>query len=78
MIKKIISAVSIMAFVFGTLAYNPLSAVAAQFTGVKDTLSTVATSATATHVITHTLVGGDTFAAGETMAYDFVDTDFTI
>lgn len=76
--KKIISAFSIIALIFGTIGFNPGVAVAAQYTGVKDTLSTVATNATATHVITHTLVGGDTFAAGETLTYDFVDGDFTL
>ncbi len=77
MIKKIVSAISILAIVLGTIG-TPLVANAAQFTGVKDTLSTVATSATATHVLTNTLVGGDTFAAGETLTYDFVDADFTL
>jgi hypothetical protein len=77
MIKKIISAFAILGIVLGTIG-TPLVANAAQFTGVKDTLSTVATSATATHVITNTLVGGDTFAAGETLTYDFTDADFTL
>lgn len=71
-------AFAVVAMLFGTIGYSPLTAVAAQFTGVKDTLSTEATSTTATHVITATLVGGDTFAAGETMTYDFVDADFTL
>lgn len=78
MIKKIVSALSIIAVVFGTLASNPLTATAAQMTGVKDTLSTVTVSQPATHVITSTLVGANTFAAGETITYDFVDADFTL
>jgi len=75
--RKIFSTISILAFVFGTLGINPLVATAAQMTGVKDTLSTVTVNTTATHVITATLVGANTFAAGESMTYDFVDVDFT-
>ena len=77
MIKKIVSALSIFGIILGTIG-TPLVANAAQFTGVKDTLSTVATSATATHVITHTLVGGDTFAAAETFTYTFTSGDFAL
>ncbi|MDQ5930861.1 MAG: hypothetical protein QG674_25 [Patescibacteria group bacterium] len=47
-------------------------------TGVKDTLSTVTVSQTATHVITATLVGANTFAAGESITYDFADADFAL
>ncbi len=50
---------------------------AASFTGAKDTMSTQALNTTANHVLTWTLVGGDTFAAGETFTVDFVDADFT-
>lgn len=78
MIKKIVSALSIVAVVFGTLAYNPLTATAAQMTGVKDTLSTVTVNTTATHVITATLVGANTFQAGDTIVYDFINADFTL
>jgi hypothetical protein len=78
MMKKIISALSIFAILLSSIGFNPLVATAAQFTGVKDTMSSQAISATATHVITHTLVGGDTFAAGETFTYDFTDADFTL
>lgn len=78
MIKKVTSFVSILAFVFSTLAYNPFTASAAQFTGVKDTMSTVATSATATHTLNWTLVGGDTVATGETFIIDYVNADFTL
>lgn len=78
MIKKFVSALSIVAMLFGTLAYNPLVATAAQMTGVKDTLSTVTVNQPATHVITATLVGANTFAAGESITYDFADADFTL
>lgn len=78
MIRKIFGTVSIFAILFSTFGAYPLTATAAQFTGVKDTMSSQATSATATHVITHTLVGGDTVAAAETFTYDFVDADFTL
>jgi hypothetical protein len=78
MIKKIISSLSIVAVIFGTIAYNPLVATAAQLTGVKDTISTVTVNTPATHVITATLVGANTFAAGENITYDFVDADFTL
>lgn len=78
MIKKIVSALSIVAVIFGSIGFNPMTATAAQMTGVKDTLSTVATSATATHVITATLVGANTFAAGDSIVYDFTDADFTL
>lgn len=78
MIKKIISSLSIIAIVFGTLASNPFVATAAQMTGVKDTLSNVTVNQTATHVITSTLVGSNTFTTGDTIVYDFVDLDFTL
>jgi hypothetical protein len=77
MIKKFVSAFSIVAILFATVG-TPLVANAAQMTGVKDTLSTVTVSQTATHVITATLVGANTFAAGESITYDFVDADFTL
>ncbi len=78
MFKKILNVAVMLAFLVGASGLTPSIVVAAQFTGVKDTLSTVQTSATATHVITATLVGGDTFAAGETMTYNFTDADFTL
>ncbi len=78
MLKKIISSISILAFVFGTLAYNPFIATAAQMTSVRDTLSTVTVNTTATHTITATLVGANTLANGDTVAYDFVNADFTL
>lgn len=78
MIKKFVSALSIVAMLFGTLAYNPLVATAAQLTGVKDTLSTVTINQTATHVITATLVGANTFTTGDTIVYDFADADFSL
>jgi hypothetical protein len=78
MIKKFVSALSIVAMLFGTLAYNPLVATAAQMTGVKDTLSTVTVNQPATHVITATLVGSNTFTTGDTVVYDFADADFTL
>lgn len=76
--KKIISAVSIVAMVFASISFNPGIAVAAQMTGVKDTLSSVTVNTTATHVITATLVGANTFATGETITYDFADADFIL
>ncbi len=78
MIKKTLGTLSIFALLLSTVALNPFIANAAQFTGVKDTMSSQALSTTSNHVITHTLVGGDTFAAGETFTYDFVDADFTL
>ncbi len=75
MIRKIFTGILIFAFV---LLQAPYVAVAAQFTGVKDTLSTVQTNTTATHTIQWTLVGGDTIATGETFTIDFVDADFTL
>jgi hypothetical protein len=78
MLKKIISSVYIFAFVLSTLAYNPLTVTAAQMTGVKDTLSNVTVNQTATHVITSTLVGANTFTTGDTIVYDFVNADFTL
>lgn len=77
MMKKIISSISILAFVFGTIG-TPLVATAAQMTGVKDTISTVQINETATHVITATLVGANTFQAGDTIVYDFANADFTL
>lgn len=77
MIKKLVSAFSIAAVIFGTLA-NPLVATAAQMTSVKDTLSTLLVNTTATHVITATLVGANTFQAGDTIVYDFTNADFTL
>lgn len=76
--KKFFSILSVTALLFGSIGFNPVTIVAAQFSGVKDTMTTLAPSTTATHVITATLVGGDTFAAGETLTYDFVDADFTL
>lgn len=64
--------------IFGSIGYNPTIAVAAQMTGVKDTLSTVTVNATATHVITATLAGANTVATGETIVYDFTNADFTL
>lgn len=78
MTKKIISAFSIIAVIFGTIGYNPLIATAAQMTGVKDTISTVTVNTAATHVITATLVGANTFTTGDTIVYDFVNADFTL
>lgn len=78
MIKKIFTTLLIAVFTLTASGLSPLVATAAQYTGVKDTLSTIATSATATHTITLTLVGGDTFAASENITYDFVDADFTL
>jgi hypothetical protein len=77
MIKKLVSAFSILSILFSTLG-TPLVAIAAQMTGVKDTLSTVTVNTPATHVITATLVGANTFADGETITYDFVDADFIL
>lgn len=77
MIKKLVSAFSIAAVIFGTLA-NPLVATAAQMTSVKDTLSTLLVNTPATHVITATLVGANTFQAGDTIVYDFTNADFTL
>ncbi len=73
--KKIISAFSIIAIVFGTIGFNPGVAVAAQMTGVKDTMSTLATSATATHTIQWTLPGSDKNTVNDTIAIDFVAAD---
>lgn len=53
-------------------------ATAATVSSFKDTMSTQATSTTATHVLSWTLVGGDTVAAGDTFTVDFVDADFTL
>lgn len=78
MMKKIISSLSIVAIVFGTIGYKPFIATAAQMTGVKDTISTVTVGATATHVISATLVGANTFATGDTIVYDFANADFTL
>ncbi|MBP6904595.1 MAG: hypothetical protein KBB91_00875 [Candidatus Pacebacteria bacterium] len=78
MIRKIFGALSIFAILFGTLGAYPLTATAAQFTGVKDTMSTQATSATATHTLNWTLVGGDTIATAETFIIDYVNADFTL
>lgn len=78
MIKKIFNTLVIAAILFGTSGFNPTMVVAAQYTGVKDTMSTQAISTTATHVVNATFVGGDTFAAGETLTVDFVDADFTL
>lgn len=78
MMKKIISGVSIVVMIFGSIGYNPLIATAAQMTGVKDTLSTVTVNQPATHVITATLVGANTFTTGDTIVYDFVNADFTL
>ncbi|MBP6858175.1 MAG: hypothetical protein KBC11_03260 [Candidatus Pacebacteria bacterium] len=75
MIKKIISSLSILGILFGTIG-TPLVANAAQMTGVKDTLSTVTINQPATHVITATLAGANTFATGESITYDFADADF--
>lgn len=76
--KKIISAVSIVAMVFASISFNPGIAVAAQMTGVKDTLSSVTVNTTATHVITATLVGANTIATGESIVYDFTNADFAL
>lgn len=78
MLKKIIKKTFTALVALSIIGVWPTFAVAATFTSVKDTLSTVATSATATHVVTHTFVGGDTFAAAETITYDFIDADFTL
>ncbi len=78
MIRKLFAGFVMVAFVATTSGVAPLVAIAAQYTGVKDTMSSQAVSATSTHTITHTLVGGDTFAAAETFTYDFVDADFTL
>lgn len=78
MTKKIISAISVIAVFFGTLGYNPFIATAAQMTGVKDTISTVTINTAATHVITATLVGANTFTTGDTIVYDFANADFTL
>jgi hypothetical protein len=78
MIKKIISTLSIVAMIFGSIGYNPLIATAAQMTGVKDTLSTITINTPATHVINATLVGANTVATGETIVYDFTNADFTL
>jgi len=75
--KKFLHIFLIVAFLFSTLGSIPIAS-AAQFSGVKDTMSSQAPSATSNHVITHTLVGGDTFAAAETLTYDFTDADFTL
>lgn len=78
MMKKIISSLSIIAMVFSTIAYKPLEATAAQMTGVKDTASTITAGATATHVITATLVGANTIATGDTIVYAFAAANFTL
>jgi hypothetical protein len=78
MIRKIFSSISIIAVLFGTIGFNPATATAAQLTGVKDTLSTVTVNSTATHVITATLAGSNTFTTGDTIVYDFVNADFTL
>ncbi len=77
MIKKLTAGLSVIAILFG-LVGNPLIVVAAQYTGVKDTMSTQAINTTATHTVTATFVGGDTFTTGDTLAVDFVNADFTL
>lgn len=78
MFKKIIQKTFTVILALSIIGVWPTFAVAASYTSVKDTLSTVAVNTTATHVINHTFVGSDTFAAGETITYDFVDADFTL
>ena len=51
---------------------------AASLSTVKDTMSTQAKNTPATHIVTWTLVGGDTFATGESFAVDFVNADFAL
>ena len=80
MIKKIISVLSIVAVIFGTIAYKPLTATAAQLTGVKDTMTSQQTSATSNHTFTWTLVSSATLSAGDTVAIGIQAnaTDFTV
>lgn len=77
MIKNIFTSLVVVAFTIATTTF-PSVATAAQLTGVKDTLSSVTVNTTATHVITATLVGANTFAAGDSITYDFVNADFTL
>lgn len=69
----------LFAFIFLLVnAGLPLVVEAASVSSFKDTMSTQAPSATATHTLTWTLVGGDTVATAETYAIDFSNTDFTL
>ncbi len=78
MIRKFFNVVAIIAILVGTSGINPSLVIAAQYTGVKDTMSTQLINTTATHTVNATFVGGDTFAAGETIIVDFTDADFTL
>lgn len=77
MIRKITSAFSVIAILLSSIG-TPLVANAAQMTGVKDTMSSQAISTTATHVITATLIGSNTFTTGDTIVYDFNNSDFAL
>lgn len=79
--KKIISKFIAGVTIFILVLINtglPLIVEAAPVTSFKDTMSTQAPSATATHALSWTLVGGDTVAAADTFAVDYVDADFTL
>lgn len=75
--SKFVSIIALVALVVVNTGI-PLIATAATVSSFKDTMSTQAPSATATHTLTWTLVGGDTVATGETYTIDFVNADFTL
>jgi hypothetical protein len=64
--------------VLSSVPFGSIPVFAANYADVSNTMSTQAKNAPATHVIQWTLVGGDTFAAGENFAIDFSDADFTL
>ncbi len=70
--NKISATVSILGLFLLT---TPMNIIAAQQTSFKDVMSTQAKNVTATHTLTWTPVS--TFAAGDTIAIDFVNADFT-
>lgn len=77
MIKKIYTSLLVIAFLLATSGFRPNFALAAQLSGVKDTMSTQAISTTADHTVQWTLVSSHTLSAGDTSTIDFTDADFT-
>lgn len=78
MLKKIQILTSSLFVVLLSLPFGATVAFAANYADVSNTMSTQAKNTTATHVLEWTLVGGDTFATGESFAVNFSDTDFTL
>ena len=76
--NKIISALLIFALILVTFGISPKTTSAAALVNAKDTMSTQATSATATHIFTYTMATGHSFAAADTIAFDFAEADFTL